>query len=67
MVPAGVLKTWQKLGDSAGEDELSATNAQGFTYTYAPPFATLDREADMRAAYAEFEQRLSDRTTEAAS
>lgn len=67
LVPAGVLKTWQKLGDSAGEDELSATNAQGFTYTYAPPFATLDREADMRAAYAEFEQRLSDRTTEAAS
>ncbi|GAA1560880.1 Eco57I restriction-modification methylase domain-containing protein [Brevibacterium picturae] len=67
LVPAEVLKAWQKLGDSAGEDELSATNAQGFTYTYAPPFATLDREADMRAAYAEFEQRLAHRTSEAAS
>lgn len=67
LVPAEVFETWQKLGDSAGEAELSATNAQGFTYTYAPPFATLDREADMRAAYAEFEQRLNERTSEAAS
>ncbi|SMX90038.1 Eco57I restriction-modification methylase domain-containing protein [Brevibacterium linens] len=61
LVPADVLKTWQKLGDSATDDNLTATNAQGFTYTYEPPFATLDREADMRAAYAEFEQRLADR------
>ena len=61
LVPAEVLKAWQKLGDSATEDDLTATNAQGFTYTYAPPFATLDREADMRTAYAEFEQRLADR------
>jgi hypothetical protein len=61
LVPADVLKTWQKLGDSATDDDLSATNAQGFTYTYEPPFATLDREADMRIAYAEFEQRLADR------
>lgn len=61
LVPADVLKKWQKLGDAASDDDLTATNAQGFTYTYAPPFATLDREADMRAAYAEFEQRLGDR------
>lgn len=60
LVPAEVLKTWQKLGDSATDDDLTATNAQGFTYTYEPPFATLDREADMRTAYAEFEQRLAD-------
>lgn len=59
LVPADVLKTWQKLGDSATDDDLTATNAQGFTYTYEPPFATLDREADMRTAYAEFEQRLA--------
>lgn len=61
LVPAEVLKAWQKLGDAATEDDLSATNAQGFTYTYAPPFATLDREADMRTAYADFEQRLAER------
>lgn len=67
LVPPEVLKAWQKLGDSAGEDDLSATNAQGFTYTYAPPFAVLDREADMRIAYAEFEQRLAQRSSEAAS
>ena len=69
LVPVDVLKTWQKLGDTATEDDLTATNAQGFTHTYAPPFATLDREADMRIAYAEFEQRLADRenrTSEAA-
>ncbi|UVI34725.1 Eco57I restriction-modification methylase domain-containing protein [Brevibacterium spongiae] len=61
LVPAEVVKTWQKLGNAATDDELSATNAQGFTYTYAPPFATFDREADMRTAYAEFEERLAER------
>src|SRR5699024_8810110 len=61
LVPAEVLKTWQKLGDAASEEDLTATNAQGFSYTYAPPFAALDREADMRAAYAEFEERLAKR------
>lgn len=62
LVPAEVLKRWQKLGDSASPEDLTATNAQGYTYTYAPPFVTLDREADMRAAYAEFEKRLRERT-----
>ena len=61
LVPADVLKTWQKLGESATDDDLTATNAQGFTYAYEPPFATLDREADMRTAYTEFEQRLAER------
>lgn len=61
LVPAEVLKAWQKLGDAADEDDLSATNPQGFEYTYVPPFRTLDREADMRTAYAEFEQRMAER------
>lgn len=61
LVPAEVLKAWQKLGDAADEEDLSATNAQGVEYTYAPPFQTLDREADMRTAYAEFEQRMAKR------
>lgn len=29
-----------------------------WTYVYELPFGTLDREADMRQAYAEFERRL---------
>lgn len=62
LVPAEVLKKWQKLGDTASPEDLTATNAQGYTYTYAPPFVTLNREADMRAAYAEFEKRLQERT-----
>lgn len=69
LVPADVLKAWRKVGDAATSDDLTATNTQGFTYTYAPPFSTLDRETDMRTAYAEFEQRLSERenrTSEAA-
>ena len=61
LVPAEVLKVWQKLGDAADEDDLSATNAQGFEYIYLPPFRTLDREADMRTAYAEFVQRMAER------
>jgi hypothetical protein len=67
LVPADVLKTWQKLGEAATDDDLTVTNAQGFTYTYAPPFYTLDREADMRTAYAEFEQRLADRENRASA
>src|SRR5699024_9618676 len=30
LVPAEVLKTWHKLGDAATDDDLTATNAQGF-------------------------------------
>ena len=40
------------------EDERTATNQAGNTYTYELPFRFLDREADMREAYAEFEKRL---------
>jgi len=36
------------------------TNASGNTYKYELPFRTLDREADMRQAYARFEQLLKD-------
>lgn len=60
LVPGDVLKAWEKLGDSASSDDLTATNAQGVTYEYVPPFITLDREEDMRTAYAEFERRFGD-------
>ncbi|PXA75335.1 class I SAM-dependent DNA methyltransferase [Auritidibacter sp. NML100628] len=58
LVPGDVLKVWETLGDSASSDDFTATNAQGYTYEYVPPFITLDREEDMRTAYAEFERRF---------
>jgi len=59
LVPNDVLTTWRKAGDSITWEERTATNASGNTYTYELPFRTYDREAGMRAAYIEFESRLS--------
>ncbi len=59
LVPQEVLKVWRTKGDNLTAEERTATNAAGNTYTYAPPFQFLDREADMRAAYAEFQSRLT--------
>ena len=58
LVPGEVLRVWRTKGDNISEDERTATNQAGNTYTYALPFRFLDREADMRQAYAEFEKRL---------
>jgi len=58
LVPNGVQVPWRKKGDATPVEERTATNAAGTTYTYGLPFRFLDREADMRAAYAEFERRL---------
>ncbi len=62
LVPNSVLSVWRKKGDKITEDERTATNQAGNTYTYELPFVTLDREADMRQAYAEFERRLAERS-----
>lgn len=59
LVPQEVLSLWRKKGDNLTEEERTATNQAGNTYTYVLPFQFLDREADMRAAYAEFERRLA--------
>ncbi|MBB2989645.1 hypothetical protein FHR72_001108 [Mycolicibacterium iranicum] len=59
LVPQEVLKVWRSKGDNLSVEERTATNQAGNTYTYEPPFQFLDREADMRAAYAEFERRLA--------
>jgi hypothetical protein len=59
LVPAEVLTRWRTKGDTLSEDERTATNPAGNTYVYKPPFRFLDREADMRQAYAEFEGRLA--------
>ncbi|WP_284761433.1 DNA methyltransferase [Curtobacterium sp. MEB011] len=60
LVPNEVLRVWRQKQDAISEEERTATNASGNTYTYELPFRTLDREADMRQAYAHFEQLLKD-------
>jgi hypothetical protein len=59
LVPYEVLFVWRKKGDQISGAERTATNQAGRTYIYELPFRLLDREADMRAAYAEFERRLA--------
>jgi hypothetical protein len=62
LVPNEVLKVWRQKGDRISEEERTATNQAGNTYTYELPFVTLDREADMRQAYAHFERLLAERS-----
>lgn len=62
VVPKSVQSIWRRKGDSTSFDERTATNASGNTYTYELPFVTLDREADMRQAYAHFERVLAERS-----
>ena len=62
LVPNSVLTAWRTKGDRITEAERTATNQAGYTYVYELPFVTLDREADMRQAYAEFERRLAERS-----
>ena len=59
LVPNEVLSVWRKKGDKITGAERTATNQSGHTYIYELPFRLLDREADMRTAYAEFERRLA--------
>jgi hypothetical protein len=59
LVPNAVLSVWRKKGERMSAEERTATNQAGNTYTYELPFRLLDREADMRRAYAEFERRLA--------
>lgn len=59
LVPHEVLSVWRKKGDTITGAERTATNQAGHTYIYELPFRLLDREADMRTAYAEFERRLA--------
>jgi hypothetical protein len=59
LVPNEVLSVWRKRGDAISGAERTATNQAGHTYIYEFPFRILDREADMRTAYAEFERRLA--------
>jgi hypothetical protein len=62
LVPNSVLSVWRKKGDRITHEERTATNQAGNAYTYELPFVTLDREADMRQAYAHFERLLEERS-----
>jgi hypothetical protein len=59
LMPNAVLSVWRIKGERMSVEERTATNQTGNTYTYELPFRLLDREADMRNAYAEFERRLA--------
>jgi hypothetical protein len=61
LVPNSALTVWRKKGERMSREERTATNPAGNTYTYELPFITLDREHDMRVAYAEFQRRLEER------
>lgn len=63
LVPNPIQVLYRKKGEDLTEEELTATNQAGVTYTYELPFDVLDREADMRTAYAEFERRQAARTS----
>jgi hypothetical protein len=62
LVPNSVLTAWRKKGARITEEERTATHPAGTTYVYELPFMTLDREADMRAAYASFAADLAGST-----
>lgn len=63
LVPNSVLSVWRAKGNKITESERQAVHpGSGITYTYELPFVTLDREADMRQAYAHFEQILKERS-----
>lgn len=59
LVPNEVLATWRSRGDALTVIDRTHKNPAGFVYTYELPFGTLDREADLRVAYAEWERRLA--------
>ena len=62
LVPSSLLAVWRSKGAGITQNERTATNASGNTYTYELPFVTLDREADMRQAYEHFEKILEERS-----
>lgn len=65
LVPNSVLTVWRKMGEPESNDAMAADlrtathPGSGIDYVYELPFATRDREADFRTAYAEFERRLA--------
>ncbi|MGO4650228.1 DNA methyltransferase [Arthrobacter sp. 2RAF22] len=53
-VPNDIGKLYRQRDGILSEEERTATNAAGNTYTYDFPFLSFDREVDMRQAHAHF-------------
>jgi hypothetical protein len=70
IVPTSVRQAWKRLGEPTDtarfpESERTAIHpGSGVTYRYDLPFAILDREADLRRAYADFAGPAVNRTSE---
>lgn len=62
IVPNEVLVAWRQSGSEITEAQRTMVNSSGNSYTYELPFVTLDREADMRQAYAHFQRLLQERS-----
>ncbi|WP_228372634.1 DNA methyltransferase [Demequina maris] len=61
LVPNEVLKRYKAKGENLTVEERTATHpGSGIDYTYEFPFVVLDREKDMREAYARFEAEFGD-------
>ncbi|WP_037182160.1 DNA methyltransferase [Rhodococcoides fascians] len=59
IVPTGVLQAWRKLGQpTEGFERVETHPGSEVSYTYRAPFAFVERERDMRIAYAEFVSRF---------
>jgi hypothetical protein len=67
LVPAAIVANWRTRGRNGGQfapEELKAVHpSSGVAYTYELPFATRDRERDLRVAYRELQWRLAARTS----
>jgi len=61
-VPSAILAAWRSHGDALQGDQLTMVHpGSGRRYQYVLPFDARDREADLRAAYTEFDRRLASR------
>jgi hypothetical protein len=62
LVPTAVLNKFRKSGEGIPEEDRTAVHpGSDVAYVYEAPFRILDRETDLRTAYAEFERRLAAR------
>ena len=64
-MPTEIRQAWIKAGEPTDPGRLDVSvrtvrhPGSGVDYTYELPFGLLDREADFRTAYAEFERRYA--------
>ena len=60
LVPSAILSAARRAKhDLSTEDRSARHSGSQIVYVYEPPFVFLDREDDLRDAYAEFERRLA--------